>query len=120
MNSWLGSRYLETSQFRSEYRTFVRESELAAAGPALIWLILDEHEASIDDAWFPVTMNDAYPFGSFPATRHDKGYGLNFGDGHAENYKLRDPQSAFFGSQGFRFDARNSDWIRLKRCTTVK
>ncbi|MCX6927014.1 MAG: prepilin-type N-terminal cleavage/methylation domain-containing protein, partial [Verrucomicrobia bacterium] len=84
MNSWIGSRYMDTHPRASGFRTFVRESELSAAGPAALWVITDEHEASIDDAWFLVTMDDSCPFASFPTTRHERSYGLNFADGHAE------------------------------------
>src|ERR1039458_9112945 len=58
MNSWVGSRYMETHPYHTGFRTFVRESELPAAGPAMLWVMADEHEASIDDAWFLVTMDD--------------------------------------------------------------
>ena len=101
----------------SGFRTFVRDSELSAAGPATIWVIADEHEASIDDAWFLVTMDDSQPFASFPATRHERGYGLNFGDGHAEFYKLRDPRTQLASGQ---ISPYNSDWQRLKQVTTIR
>src|ERR1022692_178396 len=51
MNGWIGSRYMETYPRTNGFRTFVRDSELAAAGPAALWVITDEHESSIDDAW---------------------------------------------------------------------
>src|SRR5262245_34537566 len=92
MNSWIGSRFMETNS-RASYRTFVRENELAAARPATLWTMIDEHETTIDDGWFWVTMDDAKPFASSPATRHHHGYGLNFADGHVESKKLRDPNS---------------------------
>ena len=117
MNGWMGSRYMETNYYSEGYRTFVRESELAAAGPASLWVLIDEHEASIDDAWFLVTMNDSRPFASFPATRHDRAYVLTFADSHAEAYKLRDPLTQAPSTQT---SAKNSDWIRLKRITTVR
>jgi prepilin-type N-terminal cleavage/methylation domain-containing protein len=117
MNGWIGSRYMETYPRPSGYRTFVRDGELSTAGPATIWVIGDEHEASIDDAWFLVTMDDSQPFASFPATRHESSYGLNFGDGHAEFYKLRDPKTQLVSGQTSPY---NSDWQRLKQVTTIK
>ena len=117
MNGWMGSRYMETYLYRGGFRTFVKESETAAAGPAALWVLADEHEASIDDGWFLVTMNDSQPFANFPATRHHRGYNLNFADGHAEVFKLRDPYSQFPPRPGF--SAKNSDWLRLKQVTTV-
>jgi len=118
MNGWMGSRYMETYPGQNGFRTFVKDSETAAAGSALLWVLADEHEASIDDGWFLVTMNDSQPFASFPATRHQHGYNLNFADGHAEIFKLRDPNSQFPDQQ--RVSAKNSDWLRLKQVTTLR
>jgi type II secretory pathway pseudopilin PulG len=117
MNGWVGSRYMETHPHPSGFRTFVSDSELSVAGPAMLWVIADEHEASIDDAWFLVTMDDSRPFASFPATRHERSYGLNFGDGHAEFYKLRDPRTGL--SEG-QTSPSNSDWQKLKQVTTIR
>jgi prepilin-type N-terminal cleavage/methylation domain-containing protein/prepilin-type processing-associated H-X9-DG protein len=120
MNSWIGSRSMENS-FPSyaarTYRTFVRESELATRGPNDLWLIVDEHEATIDDGWFLVTMDDSQPFASAPATRHSHGYGLAFVDGHAQGYKLRDSSSWAPFNQRVILPT-NTDWIKLKEVST--
>ncbi len=115
MNSWMGSRHMDHYSNRYGYRTFVRDSEIAAAGPARLWVMLDEHETSIDDGWFLVTMDDSRPFASVPTIRHQKGYALNFADGHTEVYRLKSsldrPGSA---------SPQDSDWIRLKQVTTTR
>jgi prepilin-type N-terminal cleavage/methylation domain-containing protein len=118
MNGWMGSRYMETNAGQRGYRTFVKDSETTAAGPSTLWVLMDEHEAGIDDGWFLVTMNDSQPFASFPATRHQRGYNLHFADGHTKTFKLRDPGSQFPDLQ--KISARNSDWVRLKQVTTVR
>jgi prepilin-type N-terminal cleavage/methylation domain-containing protein len=118
MNSWMGSRQME-SYSRQDFRTFVRDSETAAAGPATLWVIADEHEASIDDGWFLVTMDDSRPFASFPAIRHQHGYILNFADGHAEVFRLRDSKTGF-ASPASQIEPQNADWIRLKQVTTTR
>lgn len=119
MNGWLGSRCLETYPGQAGYRTFVRDSELATVGPAKIWAIMDEHELSIDDGWFLVTMDDSQPFASFPATRHQRGYAWNFADGHAERNRLRDASTPLEpGTKSI--SSKNSDWVRLKQATTVR
>jgi prepilin-type N-terminal cleavage/methylation domain-containing protein len=123
MNGWLGSRYMETNYTSGgsdgSYRTFRRESELAAAGTSSIWSLMDEHPATLDDAWFLVTMNDQTPFASAPALRHKTSYTLGFADGRAQTIKLRDPGS-LQNPSGKQASARNEDWIRLKQMTTVK
>jgi type II secretory pathway pseudopilin PulG len=115
MNGWIGSRYMETYPGSTGFRTFVRDSELAAAEPSRIWVMTDEHEVSIDDAWFLVTMDDRQPFASLPATRHEHSYGLNFADGHAEFFKMRNPGTGE-GTSG----PDNPDWQRLKAVTTTR
>ena len=119
MNSWLGSRYMENYPQRTGYRTFMKDSELGVAGTAILWMIADEHELSIDDGWFLVTMDDSQPFVNFPATRHQRGFGVNYLDGHADVQKLRDPESKWTNAGG-PVSSRNQDWIRFKLMTTIK
>ena len=117
MNGWIGSRYMETYPRTTDFRTFVRDNEVVSAGPARLWVIIDEHEVTIDDGWFLVTMDDSKPFASFPAARHEGSYGLNFADGHAKFYKVSDPKSQGPATQT---SANNSDWQKLKQVTTVR
>jgi len=62
-------------------------------------------------------MDDRQPFASFPATRHERSYGLTFGDGHTEFYKLLDPKTQLPATEISR---DNSDWQRLKQVTTIR
>ena len=120
MNGWVGSRYMDSYARPTRFRTFIRDSELAAVGPANIWLILDEHERSINDAWFQVTMDDSTPFASFPASRHELAYDLSFADGHIELYRLRDPGTFRLAAGELQVSPYNLDWIRLKKVTTMQ
>jgi len=120
MNSWVGSRYMEDSPKGTGYRTFVKDSELGVAGAAGVWMIADEHEFSIDDGWFLVAMDDSRPFASFPATRHQRGFAVNYLDGHADTQKLRDPDSVWPNPQIRTFSSRNEDWARFKLMTTIR
>lgn len=120
MNSWIGSRVMESvSTAALGFRTFVREVEFATGSPATLWLMADEHEATIEDGFFLVTMDDSQPFASFPALRHQHGFGLNFVDGHAELWKLRDPTTTLGSRTGPQITGKNSDWLRLKQETTI-
>ncbi len=120
MNSWMGSRYMEDYPRRTGYRTFVKDSELGVAGAASLWVLADEHEFSIDDGWFLVTMDDSEPFSSFPAARHERGFGVNYLDGHADVQKLRDTESAWTSAQAKRISSANEDWVRFKLMTTIR
>ena len=115
MNSWMGSRQMENHSYRGGYRTFVRDSESAAAGPATLWVMIDQHQDSIDDGWFLVTMDDSRPFADYPTTRHQRGYALNFADGHAEVNRLQGTLDRPGATS-----PRDSDWLRLKQITTKK
>ncbi len=120
MNSWMGSRTMETATAnRNIYRTFVKDAEFGAGGAAMLWLMADEHESTLDDGYFLVTMDDSRPFASFPAMRHQRGFTMNFVDGHAEQWKLRDPTSVVSAQGDSQVGSKNSDWLRLKQATTV-
>ena len=120
MNSWVGSRYMEDYVKGTGYRTFVKDSEVGVAGASGVWMIADEHELSIDDGWFLVTMDDSRPFTSFPAVRHQRGFGVNYLDGHADVQKLRDPTSVWTSAQANTIPSRNEDWTRFKLMTTIR
>jgi prepilin-type N-terminal cleavage/methylation domain-containing protein/prepilin-type processing-associated H-X9-DG protein len=120
MNSWMGSRYMETQPGESGFRTFVRESELAAAGPANLWLVAEEHPATLNDGWFQMTMNDSQPFASAPALNHPRGFNWNFGDGHAEHFRLRGGLAFRDGQQTTVIAKDNPDWLRVKQVTTTR
>ena len=119
MNGWTGSRYMNTVQGimapEPGFQTYLKESEMAAKGTSALWVFVDEHEDTIDDAWFLVTMDDSKPFASFPATRHHHGYNLSFADGHVEHYVLHDPKTRVTSTY---VNPQNSDWLALKRVTT--
>jgi len=111
MNSWMGSRYMEVTAGEKGFRTFVRDSELAVATPAGLWVMMDEDGSTLDDGWFLVTMNDSQVFANLPGFRHRNSAGINFADGHAVTFTKRDTTG--------RISALNVDWIRIKQMTTV-
>ena len=116
MNGWIGSRAMSTAYGENGYQIFTKDNQTAAIGPANLWVLSDEYEGTIDDAWFLVTMNDSQPFASFPALRHQKGYDLAFDDGHVEHYRLLDPNTQPPASN---ITYTNADWLRLKQISTI-
>ena len=83
--------------------------------PSQTWLVLDEDQASINDAMFVVDVGGGRQFIDLPARSHAFGYGINFNDGHAEIWVLRDPESRAWVRPdlgGF------NDWSRLTNVTT--
>jgi prepilin-type processing-associated H-X9-DG protein len=80
--------------------------------------LIDEHEKSINDVLFLVAMPTlGAPTVDAPATRHNRGYGLSFCDGHSEIYKIRDTRTAYpLTSSAI---SGNSDYAKLQNVTTV-
>ncbi len=120
LNSWMGSRTMaqppNASSTGSAFRTFVRETEInAIAAASRLWMFSDEDASTLNDGYFLVTMDDTRPFASFPGIRHQRGGGINFADGHAQIFKLRDPASVPGKQSGYY---NNSDWLLWKQMTT--
>jgi prepilin-type N-terminal cleavage/methylation domain-containing protein len=114
MNGWIGSRYMETFNRPNGYRTFVKDNELAVAGASRLWLFADEHESTLDDGWFLVTMEGANQSDSVPGNRHQSRFALAFTDGHTEAFKLSSISQSFGPAGG-----KSDDWDRLRQVTTV-
>ena len=77
----------------NELREFRKQSDITCPGPSMCWVTIDENPFSINDGWFYVDMTGYRAFADFPATRHNRGYGISFCDGHAEIFKMHDPRS---------------------------
>jgi prepilin-type N-terminal cleavage/methylation domain-containing protein len=91
---------------------FVKETEIKF--PAQTWLVLDEDQASLNDSMFVLDVGSAR-FPDLPSRAHGMGYGINFNDGHAEIYQLRDA-----ASQKWTLGAAGgpNDYARLRSVTT--
>ena len=71
----------------STFRTYMKEADMGIPGASQLFVFLDEHPNSINDAAFAVKC-DARDGGAriidFPASFHNGACGFAFGDGHAE------------------------------------
>jgi prepilin-type N-terminal cleavage/methylation domain-containing protein/prepilin-type processing-associated H-X9-DG protein len=68
------------------YRAYEKESQLGHPSPSALWLTMDEHADSINDAF--VIFNATVPqFADCPADYHDGACSFSFVDGHAEIHK---------------------------------
>jgi len=94
MNNWLNASGPWNGA--TQYKIPRKMSDFIEPGPAKTWILIDEREESINDGFFVVTMNQR---GSgcylvdYPACYHNGAGGLNFGDGHSEIHKWRDPRT---------------------------
>ena len=91
----------------STFRTYMKEADMGIPGASQLFVFLDEHPNSINDAAFAVKC-DARDGGAriidFPASFHNGACGFAFGDGHAEIKKWMDKRTTVPAS----FDGRIS------------
>ena len=80
----------------STFRTYMKEADMGIPGPSNLFVFLDEHPNSINDAAFAVKC-DARDGGArmidWPASFHNGAAGFAFGDGHAEVKKWLDKRT---------------------------
>jgi prepilin-type N-terminal cleavage/methylation domain-containing protein/prepilin-type processing-associated H-X9-DG protein len=76
------------------FKFHMRMNDLTFPGPSAIYLLLDEHEFSINDShYYPFANLKAYgnqPWLDAPSVRHGKATGFAFADGHAEIHRWTD------------------------------
>lgn len=77
-----------------------RLSEIRNPAPAQVWVFIDEHENSIENARFVATQPGVLRWVDFPAARHQGSAVLSFADGHAEAWRWREPNTLAIAAQG--------------------
>ncbi len=106
MNNWVGmngDEDAERTQYYtwpggSTFRKFRKMTDMIKPGPAMTWVLVDEHPDSINDGFFCVDMN-AYPnpngtrLPDVPASYHNGACGFAFADGHSEIHKWKDSRT---------------------------
>jgi hypothetical protein len=99
MNSWCGmNEGVHTWFGGSEFRAYLKASDMIDPGPAMTWVLIDEHPDSLNDGFFCIDIN-GYPnpaatrLPDFPASYHNKAGGLSFADGHSEIRKWKDKRT---------------------------
>jgi prepilin-type processing-associated H-X9-DG protein len=81
---------------RAQYRTYAKSADMTAPAPSMLFVTLDEHPGSINDAAFAVQMSEserATRIIDYPASTHGGAAGFAFYDGHAEIKKWVDPRT---------------------------
>lgn len=74
----------------TRYRTYGKTSAMSVPGPSMLWVFVDEHPNSINDAGFAVQMAATGPSSKiidYPASYHNGACGFSFADGHAEIHR---------------------------------
>jgi prepilin-type N-terminal cleavage/methylation domain-containing protein len=102
MNSWVGGNLDDVRnnvnswwQVPSTMKVYLKSTDMAIPGPSMTFVLLDEREDSINDAFWVLSM-EGYPNTAgtkiidYPAAYHNGAGGLSFADGHSEIRKWVD------------------------------
>lgn len=117
MNGWMGGT---TALHETNYVVFKRESQIVHPPPSSAWVLIDEHERSINDGWFAVDMVGDVGLLDIPASRHNNNsFVITFTDGHSETWSLRDARTINWTSKPVPNGPLNPDWQRLSLATTT-
>jgi prepilin-type N-terminal cleavage/methylation domain-containing protein/prepilin-type processing-associated H-X9-DG protein len=118
MNGFMGlNRYSGTvpspwSARHTQFKSAPKMSDLAA--PSQIYVLVDEHENSINDShFFPFDNLNAYGNQKWldaPSGRHGNAAGFTFADGHAEIKKWQSKIDGF-RRKGAEVEANNISWL---------
>jgi len=91
--------------------TIKKLSSLVNPGPAMAWVLVDEHPDSINDSMLYVEANlplAAAEWVDWPASYHDGACGVSFADGHSEIHKWLDGRTIV----PVRYDSINNTPVR--------
>jgi prepilin-type N-terminal cleavage/methylation domain-containing protein/prepilin-type processing-associated H-X9-DG protein len=69
---------------------FYKDTSFTRPGPALTFVLIDENEYSINDAFFVSDPAQGNAWQDIPASRHDGGCVLSYADGHSEMKRWTD------------------------------
>jgi prepilin-type N-terminal cleavage/methylation domain-containing protein len=92
---------------------YMKESEILQ--PSATFLVCDEDQESINDCMMYMDVTGTRQFFDLPSRAHGFAYGINFNDGHAEIYKMKDAETKNWhkGDKGGK-----NDWMALTNVTT--
>lgn len=99
MNAFMGATTTSWVQNNNHLKTVVKMADASSPGPSGLYVLIDEHENSINDSHF-------FPFDNLrnygnqkwldaPSGRHGNAAGLNFLDGHAEVHRWKSKIDGF-------------------------
>jgi type II secretory pathway pseudopilin PulG len=94
---------------------YIKDSEIKL--PKQTWVLADEDQDSINDGMLIVDVGGSRRLIDLPSRSHRFGYGICFGDGHAEIIQLRDDASKNWLPLGGLAGGLN-DWMRFTNITT--
>ena len=100
---------------------FYKDTSFSQPGPSTTYVLIDENEYSINDAYFVSNPASGNYWQDVPATRHGSAGGLSYADGHSEIKRWRDNNILNYkGTKGQVLgDAKSSDASWLEQRATI-
>jgi prepilin-type N-terminal cleavage/methylation domain-containing protein/prepilin-type processing-associated H-X9-DG protein len=86
---WLNNK--ENHRRDSPWHTYGKTTEVAAPGPAMLWVLVDEDPSGLNDAAFAFGMQTPAEWLDAPGFYHNAGCGFAFADGHSETHAWLGP-----------------------------
>jgi len=93
---WLDPAGFQANPRTKKYRVYYKTGDLTKPGPAMTWVLLDEHPDSMNAGGFANMMVEspgAARIIDFPASFHNGAAGISFADGHADIRKWVDART---------------------------
>ncbi|HYG36925.1 MAG TPA: prepilin-type N-terminal cleavage/methylation domain-containing protein [Clostridia bacterium] len=93
---WLDPAGFGVNATSRKYRVYYKMSDIVNPGPAMCWVLIDEHPDSINAGGFAnmmVESPEAARIIDYPASYHNGAGGISFADGHAEIRKWVDART---------------------------
>ena len=103
MNNWVGDYDIYSGRVAGPvtagFKIIVKVSQMSAPSPSKTYVLLDERDDSINDAFY-VMMMDGFPnqptaqnIVDYPSSYHNGAGGFSFADGHAEIHRWLDART---------------------------
>src|SRR4030095_12420187 len=92
MNSYVVGTGRDDGFNQAPYYAYKKLSDMVAPPPSQLWVIIDEREDSVNDAFYGQMVNSS-TICDCPGSYHNGACGLSFADGHAEIHKWLDPET---------------------------
>jgi prepilin-type processing-associated H-X9-DG protein len=113
---WLNNHHSHRRD--SPWLTYGKLSSIAAPGPSMLWVLVDEDVNGLNDAAFAFGMNSAQWYDS-PGTYHNGGCGFAYADGHSETHQWRSTAPKIGRSAEVADDNDMEDWLWMRVRTSA-
>ncbi len=113
---WLNNQHSHIRD--SPWHTYGKMSTIAAPGPSMLWVLVDEDVHNLNDAAFAFGMEHPQWF-DVPGTYHAGGCGFAFADGHSESHHWLSPSPKIGHQAPVSSPHDLDDWLWMRQRTSA-